>query len=52
MSEVKSPGSTREVHLILFGLSMEEGSGIPGVVVKYVDIRRNTGGEGVFLDSN
>jgi hypothetical protein len=46
---VKSPGSTREVHLILFGLSMEEGSGIPGVVVKYVDIWRNTGGEGGYL---
>ena len=25
---------------------MGEDSGIPGVVVKYVDIRRNTGGEG------
>jgi hypothetical protein len=28
---------------------MEEGSRIPGVVVKYVDIRRNTGGEGGYL---
>ena len=28
---------------------MEEGNGIPGVVVKYVDIRRNTGGEGGCL---
>ena len=35
---MKAPGSTREVHLILRGLSTEEGSGIPGVVVKYVDI--------------
>ena len=43
---MKAPGSTREVHLILFGLSTEEESGIPGVVVKYVDINRNTGGEG------
>ncbi len=30
-------------------LSMGEGSGIPGVEVKFVDIRRNTGGEGDFL---
>ncbi len=29
-------------------LSMGEGSGIPGVEVKFVDIRRNTGGEGDF----
>ncbi len=29
---------------------MGEGSGIPGVEVKFVDIRRNTGGEGDFLD--
>ncbi len=28
---------------------MGEGSGIPGVAVKCVDIRRNTGGEGGFL---
>jgi hypothetical protein len=28
---------------------MGEGSGIPGVVVKYVDIRRNIGGEGGYL---
>ena len=28
---------------------MEEGSGIPGVAVKCVDIRRNTSGEGGFL---
>ncbi len=34
----------------LLGLSMGEGSGIPGVEVKFVDIRRNTGGEGDFLD--
>ncbi len=39
-----------EVHLILESLSMGEGSGIPGVAVKCVDIRRNTGGEGGFLD--
>ncbi len=41
---------TPEVHLKLIDLSMGEGSGIPGVEVKFVDIRRNTGGEGDFLD--
>ncbi len=46
---MKSRGLTLEVHLILLSLSMEEGSGIPGVEVKFVDIRRNTGGEGDFL---
>ena len=29
---------------------MGEGSGIPGVGVKSVDIGRNTGGEGGYLD--
>ncbi len=33
----------------LFGWSGGEESGIPGVEVKFVDIRRNTGGEGDFL---
>ncbi len=46
---MKSPGSTGELHLILQVLSTEEGSGIPGVAVKCVDIRKNTGGEGGFL---
>ncbi len=45
MSGVKALGSTREVHLKLGDLSMGEGSGIPGVAVKCVDIRRNTGGD-------
>ncbi len=49
MSDVKALGLTQEVHLKLFGLSRGEGSGIPGVEVKFVDIRRNTGGEGDFL---
>ena len=44
--DVKSLGLTQEVHSKLQSLSKEEGRGIPGVVVKYVDIRRNTGGEG------
>ncbi len=50
MSGVKARGSTPEVHLKLGDLSMGGGSGIPGVAVKCVDIRRNTGGEGDFLD--
>ncbi len=47
---MKARGLTPEVHLILQFLSMVEGSGIPGVEVKFVDIRRNTGGEGDYLD--
>jgi hypothetical protein len=47
---VKALGLTKEVHLKLLGLSTGGGSGIPGVEVKFVDIRRNTGGEGGFLD--
>ncbi len=46
---MKSLGLTQDVHLKLLSLSKEEGSGIPGVEVKFVDIRRNTGGEGDFL---
>ncbi len=37
------------MHSKLSGLSTGEGSGIPGVEVKFVDIRRNTGDEGGFL---
>ena len=47
---MKALGLTQEVHLKLSGLSKGEESGIPGVEVKFVDIRRNTGGEGDFLD--
>jgi hypothetical protein len=47
---VKAPGSTREVHLKLVILSAVEEGGIPSVVVKYVDIWRNIGGEGDLLD--
>ena len=39
-----------DVHLILAGLSTGGGSGIPGVEVKFVDIGRNTSGEGGDLD--
>ncbi len=46
---MKALGLTQEVHLKLSSLSKGEESGIPGVEVKFVDIRRNTGGEGDFL---
>ena len=49
---VKSLGSTEELQLKLIFLSVGEESGIPSVAVKCVDIRRNTGGEGDFLDDN
>ncbi len=49
---VKSLGSTEELQPKLDILSVGEESGIPGVAVKCVDIRRNTGGEGGLLDCN
>ena len=49
---MKSLGSTQELHSKLLVLSVGEESGIPGVEVKFVDIRRNTSGEGGFLDGN
>ncbi len=49
-SGVKSPGLTGRVRRKLAGLSVGEESGIPGVAVKCVDIRRNTGGVDGFLD--
>ncbi len=49
---VKSLGLTEELQLKLIVLSTGEESGIPSVAVKCVDIRRNTSGEGDFLDSN
>ncbi len=49
---VKSLGSTEELQLKLSILSAGEESGIPSVAVKCVDIRRNTSGEGDFLDRN
>ena len=51
-SDVKAQGSTLELHLKLANLSMREESGIPGVEVKFVDIRRNISGEGDFLAHN
>ncbi len=50
MSGVKSLGSTKELHSKLQDLSAGEGSGTPSVEVKFVDIRRNTCGEGGYLD--
>jgi hypothetical protein len=52
MSRLKSSGSTRELDGKLAGLSLGEGSGIPGVAVKCVDIGKNTRGESGFLDQN
>ena len=49
---VKSLGSTEELQPKLVILSVGEESGIPSVAVKCVDIRRNTSGEGDFLDKN
>ena len=49
---VKYQGSTLELLLRLQFLSTGEESGISSVAVKCVDIRRNTSGEGDFLDSN
>ena len=51
-SDVKARGLTVELHLKLEGLSVGEGSGIPSVAVKCVDIGRNTSGEGDYLDDN
>ena len=48
-SDVKSRGSTSELHLILPVLSVVGETGIPGVAVKCADIRRNTDGEGRSL---
>ena len=51
-SDVKSLGSTEDVHWILEVLSPGEESGIPSVEVKFVDIRRNTSGESGSLDGD
>ena len=48
-SGVKAPGSTGEGRRRLAGLRAVEGGGIPGVVVKCVEIGRNTSGEGGLL---
>jgi hypothetical protein len=48
---VKAQCSTLGLPPILCDLRAGEVSGIPGVVVKYVDIGRNTSGVGGSLDS-
>ncbi len=52
MSDVKALGSTEEVHWKLLYLSTREGGRIPSVEVKFVDIGRNTRGEGGHLARN
>ena len=47
---VKDRGSTPSQPGILEGWRQVEASGIPGVAVECVDIRKNTGGEGGLLD--
>ena len=49
---MKFPGLTWALLLKLLDLSAGEDSGIPSVAVKCADIRKNTGGEGGYLDSN
>ncbi len=49
---MKSPGSTGRGRSILLDLRASEEGGIPGVVVKCVDIGRNTSGEGGLLDAS
>ena len=49
---MKALGSTQEVHWKLSDLNTGEGSGIPSVAVKCVEIRKNTSGEGDLLDRN
>ncbi len=46
---MKARGSTPELRPRLYDLNAGEESGIPGVEVKFVDIRRNTCGESGFL---
>ena len=49
---VKALGLIEEVRPKLRGVSAGEGGGIPPVEVKFVDMGRNTGGEGGHLDGN
>ncbi len=49
---VKALGSTQEVHSKLLRLNLGGGQRIPGVEVKFVDIGRNTNGEGADLDED
>ena len=49
---MKALSSTEEVRPKLQSLSAGEGGGIPQVEVKFVDMGRNTGGEGGYLDGD
>ena len=49
---MKALGSTGKVHSKPRSLSVGGDSGIANVEVKFVDISRNTGGEGGYLDDN
>lgn len=51
-SGVKAPRLTRELRPKPFIWSAVGERGIPGVEVKFVDIGRNTSGEGAALDRN
>ena len=48
--DVKARGSTPELHSRLLDLNSVEVGGIPSVEVKFVEIGKNTGGEGGSLD--
>ncbi len=50
VSDVKSHCSAAELHSKLRNLSTGEESGILGVAVKCVDIKKNTSGEGGSLE--
>ncbi len=50
MSDVKAHGSPVERHSKLQNLSTGEESGILGVAVECVDIKKNTGGVGGSLE--
>ena len=51
-SGVKAYSLTVELHSILLGLRTGRESGILGVAVKCVDIKRNASGESGSLDSS
>ncbi len=50
--DVKTGGSTQVRHVKQRCLSVGGAGGIPCVGVKGEDIRRNTGGEGGFMEKN
>ena len=47
---MKAQGSTLELHSKLLDLNSVEDGGIPSVEVKFVEIGKNTRGEGGHLD--